>query len=613
VAGLIFPTEVTRGAIDPRQFKRILFRSLAIPFAISIVIGIAAVLQVNQLLNAAHWVDHSDAVIAQVREVERYTNAIESGTRGFLLTGDPSFVKPSVSAVENIPSSFAQLGAMVSDNPVQVNRVRDLKILYTGWLDYMTALVRLKKEGADFVGIMRTGRGEDLTARLRQLTQDMVVDEGALRTKREQRVHRFSVSSVSTAGTLFLLFLIASAISGRRQIGELSGVYGATLDNLERSHADLERKVEERTRELREKNRQLMLFRLLAEGVRDYGIIFLDPRGYITTWTASAERLYGYTAKEIVGKHFSTFYSQEELKTGGLEQDLDQAVQLGRFEGSGWRVRKNGEHFWANAVLTPIYEDGNLVGFGKISRDITEQKRLKDAQEVANRELEAFSYSVSHDLRAPLRGIDGFSKAILEDYGSSLDATARSYLDRVRAATQRMGRLIDDMLALSRVTRTETRPEPLNLSQLVEGIVADLRASDPERKIEVVIEPDVEAIGDPGLLRIGLENLISNAWKFTARQTDARIEFGRLSNSNGGIYFVRDNGAGFDMTYADKLFGAFQRLHRADEFPGTGVGLATVRRIITKHGGRVWADSKPGAGATFYFTLSEEKIHSQAA
>jgi PAS domain S-box-containing protein len=314
---------------DQSRFRAILFRSLAIPFAISIVIAIAAVFQVWRLLDAASWVDHSDGVMAEVREVEKYSNAIEAGTRGFLLTGDPGFVNPAVAAVEKIPSAFKRLGSMVADNPDQVQRVHDLQAIYATWLGYMTDLLRLKKSGGDYVGIMRMGTGEALTGRLRELTQQVVSEEVDLRTKRELKVHRFAVSSGWMAGGIFLLFLTASAASGKKQITELSKVYGATLSELEHSHAELEQKVEDRTKELRDKNRQLMLFRLLADGVKDYGIVFVDPLGYITIWTASAERLFGYRAPEIVGKHFSVFYRQDDLKRIALDQDLEQAVHQG--------------------------------------------------------------------------------------------------------------------------------------------------------------------------------------------------------------------------------------------------------------------------------------------
>jgi signal transduction histidine kinase/ligand-binding sensor domain-containing protein len=253
-------------------------------------------------------------------------------------------------------------------------------------------------------------------------------------------------------------------------------------------------------------------------------------------------------------------------------------------------------------------------------RVLLEQARLRKAHdelevrvrqrtaelEAANRELEAFSYSVSHDLRAPLRSIDGFSKVLLEDYAPKLDDEGRANLNRVRSAAQRMGHLIEDMLKLSRVTRGELRMNPVNLSALVEEIAAELAREEPARKVNLTVAPGIAVVGDGNLLRIALENLLGNAWKFTSRREAAKIEFGVTEQGGQRVFFVRDNGAGFDMTYAGKLFGAFERLHHHDEFPGTGVGLAIVQRVIYRHRGRVWAEATVDGGATFFFTLGDQ-------
>lgn len=241
-------------------------------------------------------------------------------------------------------------------------------------------------------------------------------------------------------------------------------------------------------------------------------------------------------------------------------------------------------------------------------RNLIERVQATAELERTNKELESFSYSVSHDLRAPLRSIDGFSHALLEDYSDRLDEAGKDYLNRVRAACQNMGQLIDDLLGLSRVIRHELRFEEVDLTATVRSIVAQLTQSEPDRRVHVEIAEGVRAQGDPGLLRIVLENLLNNAWKFTRKTSDPRIEFGTLEKDGVPVMFVRDNGAGFDMSYADKLFGAFQRLHEAREFPGTGIGLATVHRIVHRHGGRVWAEAAVGKGATFSFALPRHPI-----
>ena len=236
------------------------------------------------------------------------------------------------------------------------------------------------------------------------------------------------------------------------------------------------------------------------------------------------------------------------------------------------------------------------------------EKRVADRTiqlAAANRELESFAYSVSHDLTAPLRGIDGWSLALLEDYGDQLDERGRQHLNRVRAETQRMGQLIDDLLKLSRLTRAEMRRNVVDISELAQNIARRFQEDQPDRHMEFIIQPGLTDRGDARLLRIALTNLLGNAVKFTGKQPQARIEFGLTHVKDRPVYFVRDNGAGFDMAFSKKLFGAFQRMHKASEFPGTGIGLATVQRIIQRHGGRIWAEAQVNHGASFYFTLDE--------
>lgn len=220
-----------------------------------------------------------------------------------------------------------------------------------------------------------------------------------------------------------------------------------------------------------------------------------------------------------------------------------------------------------------------------------------------NRELESFSYAVSHDLRAPLRRIESFARAAQDSQAARLDEDGRRFLDRIREASEQMSRLIDDVLHLSRLTRTEMREQQVDLSGLVAHLLDRMREAEPSRQVELRIRPGVSVVADGPLLKIAVENLLQNAWKFTGRTSTARIEFGQAIVEGEPVYFVRDNGAGFDASYADRLFGPFQRLHRASEFPGTGIGLATVQRIVHRHGGRIWAEGAVGEGATFHFTL----------
>jgi light-regulated signal transduction histidine kinase (bacteriophytochrome) len=234
------------------------------------------------------------------------------------------------------------------------------------------------------------------------------------------------------------------------------------------------------------------------------------------------------------------------------------------------------------------------------------------ALELSNRELEAFSYAVSHDLRAPLRSVAGFSQAALEDYGPKLDAKGRQYLELASEAASEMGQLIDDLLGLSRVGRAEMALQPVDLSTVAIAVVEELRRAEPGRRAEVEIASGLVARGDPTLLRLVMENLLNNAWKFTSHRPVARIAFGHRTSRGKDAFFVTDDGAGFDMAYVDKLFHPFQRLHRTSEFPGTGIGLATVQRILRRHGGEAWAEGAVEKGATVYFTIpGREEPHAE--
>ncbi len=352
-------------------------------------------------------------------------------------------------------------------------------------------------------------------------------------------------------------------------------------------------------------------FHLMVESVEDYAIFMLDAEGRVATWNAGAERIKGYRAEEILGRHFSCFYTPDDVQAGKPEQLLKVAETQGRCEAEGWRVRKDGAQFWANVVCTALRDQhGTLLGFTKVTRDITERTRLEQeiqqhsiALEAANKELDAFSYSVAHDLRAPLRAIDGFSRILLEEHAPTLAPEAQRHLNVVRRNSQRMGLLIDDLLAFSRLSRQPLNKQPVRPADLVRQCLDELRAEQQGRRVEIAIGDLPACQADPALLKQVWMNLMSNALKYTRKQEVAVIEAGSREQAGACVYFVKDNGMGFDMQYADKLFGVFQRLHRPEDYEGTGVGLAIVQRIIHRHGGRVWAEAAVNQGATFYFTF----------
>ncbi len=371
-------------------------------------------------------------------------------------------------------------------------------------------------------------------------------------------------------------------------------------------------------------NDDMLESRALFKGILDIAadaVISVDERQRIILFNQGAERIFGYGADEVVGRPLNLLLPPEARAGHGAHvAQFRHAPETARRMGERGQIcgrRKSGEIFPAEASISRIVI-GRRTVFTAILRDVTREReaeaairalnedlRYRAAQlELANRELEAFSYSVSHDLRTPLRGIDGFSQVLLEDYYDLLPPAGRDALERVRNATQRMGQLIDDILNLSRVTRGDVHREEVDLSAMAEAVVAELRKAEPERRVEVVIATGMRAEADPHLIRVVLVNLLGNSWKFTAKHDAAHIEMGcRETAGHRRAFYVRDDGAGFDMAYADKLFGAFQRLHGATEYPGTGVGLATVQRIIHKHGGEVRAEAAVERGATFIFTL----------
>jgi PAS domain S-box-containing protein len=359
-------------------------------------------------------------------------------------------------------------------------------------------------------------------------------------------------------------------------------------------------------------------FRLLIDAVKDYAIISLDANGLVASWNSGAQRLKGYSAEEIIGQHVERLYLREDVERGKLAEELRRAAAEGHVDDEGWRVRKDGSRFWAEIVTTALRgADGELIGFVKIDKDISSRRAAEEQiQELnsqltqrvdelgsVNRELEAFSYSVSHDLRAPLRHMDGFAHILKEEHSANMVPEAMRYLDRILEAATHMGLLIDDLLNLAQIGRRELKREKVQITSVVKQAIAELPVEAKERNIEWRIEPLAELSCDSGLLKLVFTNLLANAVKFTRKQAISVIEVGSRVADGVPTIFVRDNGVGFDPQYADKLFGVFQRLHRQEDFEGTGIGLATVQRIVRRHGGEIWAESQLNSGTTFFFTL----------
>ncbi len=416
----------------------------------------------------------------------------------------------------------------------------------------------------------------------------------------------------------------------KRSMGALGAIFGLRADGeefpIEASISQLESEGRKLytviLRDITERKRAEEALKEQASILDLAPVLIRDLSSRIIFWNTGAEQMYGWSSEEAVGKVAHALLKTEFPHP--LEEIKAKLFARGHWEGELVHTRRDGERIVvASHWVLHKNDHDEPKAILEVNNDITERKQAEEevrrlnqnlerrvqertAQlEAANKELEAFSYSVSHDLRAPLRHINGFSQALLEDYADRLDAEGRGYLQEVRGASQEMAQLIDDVLQLARVTRSEMRREVVNLSELARSVLAELRNGDAGREVNVRIEEGLMARGDKRLLRIVLANLLGNAWKFTSKRERPEIVFGHEQKDGEAIYFVRDDGAGFDMAFADKLYGAFQRLHSADEFEGTGVGLATVQRIVARHGGRLWAEGAVNRGATFYFTLPD--------
>ncbi len=426
------------------------------------------------------------------------------------------------------------------------------------------------------------------------------------------------------------------------QDGEVKGLFIQMIDITERKRIEervselnneLERRIRERSAELLESEQR---FRLMVDNMRDYSAFFMDANGAITDWTDSAQRLDGFSPSQMLGQHYAILFQPSE--DGDAREQAEKMLRLaasrGQHEVNGWQQRRDGSRYWAHAVLVALRDDdGELRGFAKIVRDMTDAKRLDDMMRnindeleervverteqlvTANKDLESFSYSVSHDLRSPLRHISSFVSLLQEHLGDRCDDVSTRYLSTIGNSARHMSQLIDGLLAFSRLGRAAVNIAPVDFALLAGTVVAQLAHDTEGRIVDWVVAPDLPVVqGDALLLREVWANLLGNAYKYTRPRERACIEVGwSMDPTMGYTFFVRDNGVGFDTKYSSKLFGVFQRLHRATEFEGTGIGLALTRRIIERHGGTIWAESQLGAGSVFSFSLPFESLHAADA
>jgi len=612
--------------------RRSIERKIQAVFAVGLVvlslIGSVSYVSIDRLTVQSSWVEHTHRVIESVRAMLAAVAQAESAQRGFLVTGDPVFLAPYRQAAWAASEQVHALRALTADNAEQQRRIQMLEPLLAERIDRLLAVIEVRRRQGPAAArsMVDLEPGLAMTDRIRQAAQDIESAEQSLLRQRETQAGRrgqLAVTIIVFGGALSLaLVVVALVVIGR----DFAGVRRAE-SALRDAHAQLEVTVQQRTDQLARTNVSLRENEQKLASVIDSAmdaVIAVDREQRITLFNGAAEAMFGHAATDLVGQPLERIIPHrfhavhgEHIRTFGHTQVTRRRMgQLGRIYG----LRRDGSEFPVEAAISQAQAGGQKL-YTVILRDITERNRAEDEilrlnaelerrveertaeLKAANQELESFGYTVAHDLRAPLRAMGGFSQALMEDHGERIDGEARLYLDQIIRGSQHLGELIDGLLALSRSIVGELRRDRIDLSERAEAILSELARDDPVRKVSWQVEAGLTARADARMVEVVLRNLLGNAWKYTARKPAATI---RVYASDGGTqraFCVADDGIGFNMAHAEKLFQPFQRLHRQDEFPGIGIGLATVQRIVHRHGGQIRATSAPGQGAVFCFSL----------
>jgi PAS domain S-box-containing protein len=557
-------------------------------WAALVILAAVAILvyrSIDKTADTLGWIEHAHQALQELENVSGTYSRAAAARRAYVDLGDESQLADRASLDEYLGQGIATLRASLAEDPKQLRRLDSwVELLHERIAGLEASAGRRRAEGVGG----ETVESLALTTRIRAAREEIEKEENRQLADRDARtrcdfVHTKLAEVIGTGASFAILVLafwrLHREIRRRRQseqaLRESEGFLHSIVENIPN-----------------------MIFVKEAKELR------------FERLNRAGEELLGITRKDLFRKNDFDFFPVEQAENfqaldretlaNGVTVDIpEEPIQT-----------KAGQR-WLHTKKVPILDDKGMSKYLLgISEDVTERrlvaralKKAKDAAEDANHELEAFSYSVAHDLRAPLRSIDGFSRALEEDCADHLDVSGVSHLKRIRSSAQQMGQLIDGLLSLSRVTRAEIVREKVDLTRIAQQSGARLQEAHPDREVEWIVHEGLVGEGDARLLSAALDNLLGNAWKFTGKRALARIEVGSVIKNGDSTFFIRDNGAGFEQAYADKLFGAFQRLHTAAEFEGTGIGLATVQRIVRRHGGRIWAESEVGRGATFYFTL----------
>lgn len=582
------------------SMQRKIAAGLAVAALVPALITGAALWNAFRFDETLRSMDHTHAVLHEAEQVHASLLTVQSAGRGFMLSGSEEVLAPLHPACTELRAALQRLRELTAGNPAQQERVRALARLTERVVQAMEEQLQERREQGTAAGcaapvLLRTQAGID---RAREIIEALRAEEQQRLDERRHATPRFARATVAAslaATVMALLFVLASAVLGHRDAGE-------------------------RVRSEQALRQSQQIFERLFDNAPD-ATLQVDQQGRIVRANRQAEALFGWErgglsgrpVDELLPQRFASRHSAHLAAYFTAPRTRPMSVGLELFG-----RRRDGGEFPVDIMLSPLETEQGVQALA-VMRDVTERKRVdeqirrlnRDLQlqnarlEIVNNELEAFSYSVSHDLRAPLRHIDGFASLLARHAAGTLDAKGRRFVTIISDAARRMGRLIDDLLTFSRMGRAQLENTTVDQNQLIADVIRDTEL-DRDRRVEWKLAPLPAVRADPAMLRQVWFNLLDNAVKYSARADRPRIEVGWRpdpENSASRIFFVRDNGVGFDMRYAAKLFGVFQRLHAESEFEGTGIGLANVRRIITRHGGRVWAESTLGAGAAFYFSL----------